>query len=49
MRGAAFARRYTADKLRSIGQGLFTVQGALRAGEALADHLGVFVDQNAHA
>ena len=33
---------------RQVGDGLLGVESALRAGEALADDLGVFVDQNAH-
>jgi hypothetical protein len=44
----AFAGRHAADHLGAVGDGLFGVEGALRAGEALADHLGVFVDENGH-
>jgi hypothetical protein len=48
MRGAALAGRHAADHLRAIGDGLFGMEGALRAGEALADDAGVFVDENGH-
>ena len=41
--GATFAGRHAADHLGAIGDGLFGVEGALRAGEALTDDLGVFV------
>src|SRR5690606_16087305 len=43
--GAALARRYTADHFGAVCNRLLRVQGALRAGEALADYLGVLVDQ----
>ncbi|MNZ20484.1 hypothetical protein D3C78_375390 [compost metagenome] len=46
--GAALARGHAADHLGTVGNRLFGVEGTLTAGEALADHLGVFVDQNAH-
>src|SRR5690606_10610928 len=46
--GAALARRYTADHFGAVCNRLLRVQGALRAGEALADYLGVLVDQYAH-
>ena len=46
--GAAFARRHAADHLRAIGDGLLGMEGPLRAGEALADDLGVVVDQYGH-
>ena len=45
----AFARRYPADHLRAIGNRLFRVEGALRAGKALADDLGGFVDEDCHS
>ncbi len=45
---APLARRDAADHLGAIGDRLFGVEGALRAGEALADDLGVFVDENGH-
>ncbi len=41
---AALARRDAADQLGAVGDGLFGVEGALLAGEALADDLGVLVD-----
>ncbi len=46
--GAALARRDAADHLRAVGNGLLGVEGTLRAGEALANDLGVLVDQYAH-
>src|SRR5690606_36960235 len=46
--GAALAGGHVADHLGAVFDGLFAVEGALRAGEALADDLGVLVDQNAH-
>src|SRR5688572_877879 len=48
MSRAALARRDAADHLRAIGDGLLGVKGAGLAGEALADDLGVPVDQNGH-
>ena len=48
MRGAAFARRHAADHLGAVGDRLLGMEGALRAGEALADHLGVRVDEDRH-
>src|SRR5580700_1286455 len=48
MSGAAFARGGAAHHLGAIGDGLLGMEGALIAGEALADHLGVLVDQNGH-
>ena len=42
------ARRHTANHLGAIGNGLFRVKGTLRAGEALTDYLGVFVDEDCH-
>src|SRR5690606_20998769 len=44
----AFAGSNTADHLGAVGDGLFGVEGALRAGETLTDHSRIFVDQNAH-
>ena len=41
MPGAAFARRDAADHLGAVGDRLLGMEGALRAGEALADDLGV--------
>src|SRR6185437_1726204 len=46
--GAAFARRHAADHLGAVGDRLFGMERALRAGEALAHHLGVLVHQDAH-
>src|ERR1700743_449955 len=48
MSRTAFARRGAADHLGSIGDGLFGMEGALVAGEALADDLGVLVDKDGH-
>ena len=48
MRGAAFARRHAAHHLGAVGDRLLGMEGALRAGEALADDLGVLVDQDGH-
>src|SRR6056297_606201 len=48
MRLAALAGGHAADHLGAIGDRLFGVESALRAGEALTDHLGVFVDEDCH-
>src|SRR6201986_3487973 len=48
MGGAAFARGHSAHHLGAVGDRLLGVEGALRAGEALADHLGVIVDEDGH-
>src|ERR1043166_7053085 len=48
MARAAFARRDAADHLRAIGNGLLGMEGALRAGEALADDLRIAVDEHGH-
>src|SRR6185312_8765301 len=45
---AAFARRGAAHHLGAIGDGLFGMEGPLRASKALADDLGVLVDENGH-
>src|SRR5690606_7656118 len=45
---AALARRYAADHLGAVGNRLLGVVSALRTGKALAENLGIFVDQNAH-
>src|SRR5690606_10187640 len=37
-----------AHHLRSVGDCLFGMEGALRAGKSLADHLGVLVDEDRH-
>ncbi|CNT53931.1 Uncharacterised protein [Salmonella enterica subsp. enterica serovar Bovismorbificans] len=44
MRGAAFARRYAADHLRTVSNRLFGVESPLATGEALADNLGIFIN-----
>src|SRR5690606_7781076 len=44
VRSATLARGNTTDHLSTVGNGLFGVEGALRAGDALADYLGVLVD-----
>ena len=44
----AFARGDAADHLGAVCDGLFGVKGALRAGEALTDHLGVFIYEDCH-
>ncbi|SPO56510.1 exported protein of unknown function [Pseudomonas sp. JV551A1] len=46
--GATLAWGYAADHLGAVGDGLFGVESTLRAGEALADDFGVFIDQDAH-
>ena len=46
--GATLARGHAADQVGAIGDCLLGVKGALLAGEALADDLGVFVDQDTH-
>src|SRR5215831_20430941 len=45
---AAFAGRGAADHFRPIGDGLLRVESALVAREALADDLGVLVDEDGH-
>src|SRR5215469_16354544 len=45
---AAFAGRGAADHFRPIGDGLLRVEGALVAGEALADDARVLVDEDGH-
>ena len=45
---ATLSRCYTADHFGAVGNGLFRVERALRASEALTDYLGVFVDENGH-
>src|SRR5215510_14278462 len=44
----AFARGDAAHHLGAVGDRLLGVERALRAGEALADDLGVLVDQDGH-
>ena len=48
MRGAALAGGHAADHPGAVGDGLFRVERALAAGKALADQLGVFVDEYGH-
>ncbi len=45
---ATFAWGDTTDQLGTIVQRLLRMKGALLPCEALADHLGVLVDENAH-
>ena len=44
MGGAAFTRRYAANHLRTVSDGLFRVECTLATGEALADNLGIFIN-----
>src|SRR5690606_4249037 len=46
---AALARRHAANHLGTVGNRLLGMEGALRAGKALADNPRVLVDQYAHA
>src|SRR5690606_37839111 len=46
---AALARRHAADHFGAVGNRLLGMEGALRAGKALADNPRVLVDQYAHA
>src|SRR4029077_7314972 len=48
MRAAAFAGRDAAHHLGAVRNRLFGMERALRAGEALADDLGILVDKNGH-
>ncbi len=45
----ALAGRHASDHRRAVGDGLLRVEGALGAGEALADHAGGLVDEDAHS
>ena len=49
MRRAAFAGRDAADHLGAVGDRLLGMEGAVLAGEALADDLGVLVDEDGHS
>ena len=49
VRLAAFARGHTTDHLRSVSNRLLGMEGALAAGKALTDDLGVFVDEDCHS
>src|SRR2546429_1168150 len=44
----AFAGRGAADHLGAVGNGSLGMKGAVLAGKALANDLGVFVDQDGH-
>jgi hypothetical protein len=46
MGGATLARGHAANNLGAVLDHLSGVEGALLAGEALHDHLGVLIDQN---
>jgi hypothetical protein len=48
VRAAALARGHAADQFGAVFEHLLGMEGALLAGEALGDDLGVLVDQNAH-
>ena len=48
MERATFARRRAADHLGAVGDRLLGMEGAVLAGEALADDLGVLVDEDGH-
>src|SRR5262249_31047331 len=45
---AAFAGRGPADHFRPIGDRLFGMERAVLAGQPLADHLGILIDQDGH-
>jgi len=49
VRRTTLARRDAADELGAVGDGLFGVEGALLAGESLADDTGVLIDEDAHS
>src|SRR5207253_1615764 len=48
MARAAFARRHPPDHLGAVGDRLLGVEGALGAGEPLAQHLGRRIDEDRH-
>ena len=48
VRLATLAGRHAADQTGTVGKRLRGVEGTLRPGKTLADHPGVFVDQDAH-
>src|SRR6185369_9199393 len=48
MRRTAFARRSAADHFGAVLDRLLGMEGAVLAGEALADDLGVLVDEDGH-
>src|SRR5258707_15577448 len=48
MGGSTFARRRPADHPGAISDRSLRVKGAVLAGEALADDLGLIIDQNCH-
>src|SRR5580693_3263938 len=45
---AAFAGRYAADHFCPVGDRLLGMEGAVLAGETLADDFGIFVDEDGH-
>src|ERR1700722_17016165 len=45
---AAFAGRHAADHFRAVGDRLLGMEGAVLAGEPLADDFGIFVDEDGH-
>src|SRR5215469_6121285 len=45
---AAFAGRHAADHLGAVGDRLLGMEGAVLAGKALADDLGVLADKDGH-
>src|SRR6204780_3141945 len=45
---AAFAGRHAADHFRAVGDRLLGMEGAVLAGETLADDLGIFIDEDGH-
>src|SRR3546814_1728547 len=48
MAAPALAGHHAADHLGAVGDGALHMVGRLRAGEALADHPGVAVDEDRH-
>ena len=48
MLAATFAGSHATHHLGAEGYCLFGMIGAFLAGKALADHLGVFIDDNSH-
>src|SRR5580700_1777695 len=48
VRRAAFAGRHAADHFCAVGDRLLGMEGAVLAGEALADDFGVLVDEDGH-
>ena len=48
VRGVTLAGRHAAHHAGAVGDRLFGMEGALRAGEALTDDLGIGVNENGH-